>query len=848
MTAKDLALKILIGIKDNTAPGSRSIRAGLKSISDQLGALQRGAVGFIGVWQGFNAGKNLLDTAIAFQRVDAQLKNIFGSAQAAAREYAFVAEQSDKLGTSTLSAAQGFAKLAASAQIQGLTLEQTRQLYSGLSQAISGLQLSGAEAERVFLAFTQILAKPKVSLEEINGQLADVIPGAAALADKSLGSLAGQFQDLASKGKILSREFALPFAQTLANQFPAATDTAQAALNRLENAWNDVKRSFAESGFVSALADTFKSLAATLKDPGLKSSLREWGDITGQTIRLIVDNAGTLLKVAGALAGMRLGAGLGRLAGPQGALAGGALGALGGFIGAGSALPGRKPPGFSPAEDLPGLSTQYADLLRRIGELKKANAANPMRPFTDELARTEKQAKEVIARIGELTAASKNEQKAPAVFDPAKGIAAGNEKPTKAGKTKEASLNDARELAQARLDLQRDANVLALEEQQSGIEAQERALDRQLDSNLIDYKTYYSQLAQLRQADLDAQIAQKRREIELAQQSLANLPQDQGRAAIERAGIEGDIARRMSEIGRLEAQKGEIVAEFQADVAAKDRDMADQLDQFRLKLLELQASGISIADAVIPPEQQALFAARLKTIENQYRDTIAQLRATGDTSGVDLVNRVIRGEALQGLKTQAEDADSAFKDLGLTMTSAFEQAVIGGESLQDVLRGLLKDIQQITLRQLFTKPLTEFLDGLGKGGAGGGKSGGGFMDFLYGIGNFFGAFFHAGGIAGGAPTFYRPVSPLVFAGAPRYHGGGLAGIRPDEVPAILKRGEEILPQSDPRHRNNAGSGGVRIINTIDPNLVHDYLSSSQGEKVIVNHIQRNAGAIRQILR
>jgi hypothetical protein len=75
MAAKDLALKILIGIKDNTAPGSRSIRTGLKSISDQLGALQRGAVGFIGVWQGFNARRNLLDTAIAFQRVDAQLKN-----------------------------------------------------------------------------------------------------------------------------------------------------------------------------------------------------------------------------------------------------------------------------------------------------------------------------------------------------------------------------------------------------------------------------------------------------------------------------------------------------------------------------------------------------------------------------------------------------------------------------------------------------------------------------------------------------------------------------------------------------------------------------------------------------
>jgi hypothetical protein len=37
-------------------------------------------------------------------------------------------------------------------------------------------------------------------------------------------------------------------------------------------------------------------------------------------------------------------------------------------------------------------------------------------------------------------------------------------------------------------------------------------------------------------------------------------------------------------------------------------------------------------------------------------------------------------------------------------------------------------------------------------------------------------------------------------GASRYHGGGVVG----EVPAILRRGEEVLTEADPRHRWNMG--------------------------------------------
>jgi hypothetical protein len=53
--------------------------------------------------------------------------------------------------------------------------------------------------------------------------------------------------------------------------------------------------------------------------------------------------------------------------------------------------------------------------------------------------------------------------------------------------------------------------------------------------------------------------------------------------------------------------------------------------------------------------------------------------------------------------------------------------------------------------------------------------------------------FHKGGVvgSGGGST---TVNPGVFAGAPRYHSGGIAGLKPDEVPAILQKGEVVLPK------------------------------------------------------
>ena len=156
------------------------------------------------------------------------------------------------------------------------------------------------------------------------------------------------------------------------------------------------------------------------------------------------------------------------------------------------------------------------------------------------------------------------------------------------------------------------------------------------------------------------------------------------------------------------------------------------------------------------------------------------------------------------------------------------------DGLQGMLRGFLDVIRRM-LAEAVSAQLAQALFG----DIAGGKPGGYFGAFLAGM-------FHGGGLVG-APGPSRLMPELAFVGAPRYATGGLAGLRPNEMPAILHRGEEVLTAQDPRHRANGGASGVRIVNVIDPALAGDYLSSAAGERTILNVLRRNAGAVRQVL-
>jgi len=106
---------------------------------------------------------------------------------------------------------------------------------------------------------------------------------------------------------------------------------------------------------------------------------------------------------------------------------------------------------------------------------------------------------------------------------------------------------------------------------------------------------------------------------------------------------------------------------------------------------------------------------------------------------------------------------------------------------------------------------------------------------------------HGGGSAGHGMV--RQVDPALFAAAPRFHGGsGVLGLKAGEIPAILQEGERVQSRAEVAASRQGGAGtGTRVVNVLDPSLAGDYLESAAGEKVIMNVIGRNPGAIRQLL-
>jgi len=192
-----------------------------------------------------------------------------------------------------------------------------------------------------------------------------------------------------------------------------------------------------------------------------------------------------------------------------------------------------------------------------------------------------------------------------------------------------------------------------------------------------------------------------------------------------------------------------------------------------------------------------------------------------------------------------------FSGAAVNAIDRFAQAVAGGANVFKSLRAailetaaeFLRQIARMIIQQLIFNAVAGFLSGF-TGGATAAAGGGGL-----GVAP---VMVHSGGvIGGGGLARHSIVSPGIFASATRYHTGGMAGLRPDEVPAILQKGEEVLTADDPRHRNNGGSGAapnIKIVNTIDAgDFVSQGLGSKVGEKAILNFMRSNSRAVKAAL-
>lgn len=113
---------------------------------------------------------------------------------------------------------------------------------------------------------------------------------------------------------------------------------------------------------------------------------------------------------------------------------------------------------------------------------------------------------------------------------------------------------------------------------------------------------------------------------------------------------------------------------------------------------------------------------------------------------------------------------------------------------------------------------------------------------------------HAGGTVGAVGGRRRNVPESYFAGAPRFHDGGLPGLSANEVPIIAEKGEQILSKDDPDNILNAAnrpvaeSAGSRFVLVDDRSRVPEAMQSPEGDKVFVEYLRKNAATVRQLVR
>jgi len=206
---------------------------------------------------------------------------------------------------------------------------------------------------------------------------------------------------------------------------------------------------------------------------------------------------------------------------------------------------------------------------------------------------------------------------------------------------------------------------------------------------------------------------------------------------------------------------------LQAETAARARLnplMADYDAQVEKAVLLQRLLNAAQEDGVkITPELKAKF----ETLAGSYATASAEAQKLADSQ--------------EQIRANAEE----MRDLGRDMMSGFISDLRHGTTAAEALANALNKVAD----KLFDVALDNIFGARGNpgilGGAGGGLLGGAIIPGIL----------HDGGVAGRDGYRHgRAVSPSTFAGAPRYHTGGIAGLKPNEVPAILQKGEIVIPK------------------------------------------------------
>lgn len=141
------------------------------------------------------------------------------------------------------------------------------------------------------------------------------------------------------------------------------------------------------------------------------------------------------------------------------------------------------------------------------------------------------------------------------------------------------------------------------------------------------------------------------------------------------------------------------------------REQAEEFEGFLAQLvgedeMRLREQASAWRDLIDPTRA---FTRQLEEIRALV-DAGALSAAEGIAAEFDVQSRM-NDALLGGLAGDIRESNDAARELGLTFSSAFEDAIIGGKGLREVLGGIGQDLLRMTIRKSVTEPAANWLAG-----------------------------------------------------------------------------------------------------------------------------------------
>ena len=263
---------------DNILSKFPILGSGLKSIS----GIVKGFLTFqVGMWaQNFFGGiaQEAFKAYVELDRLKTTLNFASGGTAGGAQNLAFVRKTVEDLGIPLKASAEGFTQLAAASRGSALEGKETRELFTGLSEASTVLGLSAEDTEGAMLALEQMISKGKIGADDYRQQLGQRLPGAMGLLARAAGTTEAELSRLMESGQAitadlfpkLSRQFHTEYGE----EAKTAGNNAQSSIFRVQNSLLKLQEGIGEGVSPAAIAglNTFnvilKGLVSVAKELG----------------------------------------------------------------------------------------------------------------------------------------------------------------------------------------------------------------------------------------------------------------------------------------------------------------------------------------------------------------------------------------------------------------------------------------------------------------------------------------------------------------------------------------------------------------------------------------------------